>query len=298
MPELTPTMLAQMMGCPQARADECFPNLVNACQVFGITDPASLCCFLTQVHEESAGLVYFAELAAGDGSDGQANYNGRLDLGNTQAGDGPRFKGAGPIQVTGRSNFQAAQDALTAAGINIDIIANPDLARTVQYGFWISCWWWSTHNGNQVAQRQPLSYASLCCGRLVNRGDADSPYAAQGEDARIAGFQIVSSFGDLTLPGSLPTTGIPAGPSIPTPPVAPPVPEGLFMSLTPEEEQEVLKGARIVNGNLGPFWPGQATFSGSMRQLNAANVNGHNAVVNAINSVGVLVGRLIHKIGA
>ncbi len=209
--EITPDLLRQIMECGADRAAECFPAMVSAMRQFDISTPARITCFFTQVKWESGGLVYFAELA-----DGTA-YNGRADLGNTQPGDGPRFKGSGPIQVTGRSNFAAAQQALDAAGISINILANPDLARTVQYGFWISGWWWAAHGGNTVAERTPLDYASLCCGRLVNRGDADSPYQAQGEDGRVAAFAHVSQFGDLALPGPVvppvvtPVTPIPNG---------------------------------------------------------------------------------------
>lgn len=50
-------------------------------------------------------------------------YEGRRDLGNIYPGDGPRFKGRGYIQLTGRSNYQKYGDTL---GINL--VNNPDLA--------------------------------------------------------------------------------------------------------------------------------------------------------------------------
>ncbi len=45
------------------------------------------------------------------------------DLGNTQPGDGYRFRGRGYVQLTGRANYTAAGRKL-----KLDLVGNPDLA--------------------------------------------------------------------------------------------------------------------------------------------------------------------------
>ena len=78
---------------------------LNACLGrFEINTPARIRHFLAQVGHESGGLRWMQELASGDA------YQGRCDLGNTQPGDGRRFKGAGAIQLTGRFNYQRFAD--------------------------------------------------------------------------------------------------------------------------------------------------------------------------------------------
>lgn len=99
--------------------------------------------FLAQVGHESGDLRYTEELASGDA------YEGRADLGNTQAGDGPRFKGRGLIQLTGRANYVAfgaarRRDFVTGAN-NMLLSTDANLAVDV------SCWFWTTHDLNALA---------------------------------------------------------------------------------------------------------------------------------------------------
>lgn len=74
---------------------------LNSClERFQINTTPRIQHFMAQLGHESGGLRWMQELASGNA------YEGRRDLGNTQPGDGPRFKGAGAIQLTGRFNFQ------------------------------------------------------------------------------------------------------------------------------------------------------------------------------------------------
>lgn len=78
-------------------------------------------------------------------ADGSA-YEGRKSLGNTQPGDGKRFKGRGPIQLTGRANYQKYGELL-----KLDLIGNPKQAATPAVGFRIAALFWKLHGLNQLA---------------------------------------------------------------------------------------------------------------------------------------------------
>lgn len=115
----------------------------------GIDTPLRVAHFLAQVGHESGELRYCEELASGDA------YEGRKDLGNTQPGDGRRFKGRGLIQLTGRSNYIAygkarGVDYTSDEGSKL-IASDPEPAVDV------ACWFWTTHNLNQLADKDDVT---------------------------------------------------------------------------------------------------------------------------------------------
>lgn len=95
-----------------------------------------------QLGEESAGLKYMEEIA--DGSE----YEGNEELGNTQPGDGRRFKGRGPIQVTGRDHYAALSQWAFDRGLvptRTYFVDNPEELAGTTYGFMGAAWYWLTH---------------------------------------------------------------------------------------------------------------------------------------------------------
>lgn len=138
---LTPDQLQQIM--PHLSADLAglyLPYLNAAMREAEITTSERVAAFVAQLAHESAELRYFEEQASG------AEYEGRLDLGNTHDGDGVRYKGRGPIQLTGRANYRAAGKAL-----GLELEAHPEQAMDLEVAFRIAAWYWTTHNLNALA---------------------------------------------------------------------------------------------------------------------------------------------------
>jgi putative chitinase len=122
--------------------------LAAAMNEYQINTPKRIAAFLANIIVESDHLKTFKEYASG------AEYEGRKDLGNTQVGDGKRYKGRGVIQITGRKNYAACGKAL-----HVDLIANPELLESTSLAMRSGGWYWSSRNLNQYADRGPSGFA-------------------------------------------------------------------------------------------------------------------------------------------
>ncbi|MFZ4680132.1 MAG: glycoside hydrolase family 19 protein [Flavobacterium sp.] len=146
--------------------------LLKAFKKYAINTPMRIAHFLAQLHEETGGFVKLSEnlnyspaglmktFGSNQISPAQANQYGRTvnrkanqeaianivyggewgekNLGNTQFGDGWRFRGRGLIQLTGRANYQAYKNYS-----GIDVVSNPDLASRSDIAIDIAGWFWS-----------------------------------------------------------------------------------------------------------------------------------------------------------
>mgnify|MGYP003394036322 CR=1 FL=1 len=131
---------AIMPAATGANIDRFWQPLNDAMDAYQINTPARQAAFLAQIGHESGSLHYVREIASG------AAYEGRLDLGNNQPGDGPRFRGRGLIQITGRANYQACGDAL-----GIDLINDPEALEQPALAALSAAWWWDAHGCNALA---------------------------------------------------------------------------------------------------------------------------------------------------
>ena len=136
------------MQCPSDRLTADVMNDFARCVDNCGMDTLEMVYFLGQVGHESAGLRYPVEIH--DGS----NYEGRSDLGNTQAGDGVKFAGTGYIQVTGRANHQDFADYLESIGqADPNIMAIGKTWTAERYPWSISGNWWRNNNMKALCQQ-------------------------------------------------------------------------------------------------------------------------------------------------
>lgn len=132
--------LLAIMPFAKARISTFLEPLNLAMEEFQINTPARQAAFLAQIGHESGQLRYVRELASGKA------YEGRLDLGNTEHGDGVRFKGRGLIQVTGRANYRECGKAL-----GLDLITHPELLEEPLHACRSAAWFWKSRGLNELA---------------------------------------------------------------------------------------------------------------------------------------------------
>lgn len=109
-----------------------FASALNPAMEAGdITTTPRVAAFLGQILHETGGFQWLKELASGEA------YEGRASLGNTQPGDGPKYKGRGFIQLTGRANYrQAGADLGLPLEENPELVMDPAIAARTAVWFW------------------------------------------------------------------------------------------------------------------------------------------------------------------
>lgn len=169
--EISTAQLLQVMPTARERAPLFQDYLQETLDRFGIsTSPLRVAHFLAQVAHESGELRYLRELWGPTRA--QLGYEGRLDLGNTEAGDGAKFKGRGLIQITGRANYAKVSQALYGdASILLD---TPALLETKEAACLSAGWFWEANHLNKWADADDLEHVT----RRINGGTNGLAYRA------------------------------------------------------------------------------------------------------------------------
>jgi putative chitinase len=70
-------------------------------------------------------------------------YSGRM--GNTEPGDGYKYRGRGLIQCTGKDNYRLVGDVL-----GIDLVANPDMLARPEWALKGAIAWWENNLNDSI----------------------------------------------------------------------------------------------------------------------------------------------------
>lgn len=115
-------------------------------RTYGILDSGlRLAHFMGQCAHETGNFRYMEEIASGSA------YEGRKDLGNTVAGDGKRYKGRGPIQLTGRANYREF-----GREVGIDFENHPEIVAFPSIGLMAAVRYWDSRGLNALADADDL----------------------------------------------------------------------------------------------------------------------------------------------
>lgn len=137
--------------------------LNKAMQKYEINTLPRIGMFMAQLAHESLSLRYSSEIWGPTKQQqryernflyawpptAQDDFNDKAyELGNVEQGDGSRFRGRGPIQTTGRTNYRIVGNEL-----GYDFVANPDKLSLPGAGAFSSAFFWSRHGLNALADK-------------------------------------------------------------------------------------------------------------------------------------------------
>ena len=145
---------------------------------YGILDSgARLTHFMAQCAHESGGFRYNREIWGP--TPAQLKYEDNPNLGNDQRGDGFRYLGRGPGQLTGRDNYRFYGRLL-----GLDLERHPELVENWSIGLLAFCAYWNRYGLNAFADQDSL----IAVSNGINRGDPHSAKAPNGLDDRADRF--------------------------------------------------------------------------------------------------------------
>lgn len=182
--KITQEQLRNMVPFGGANIAKYYQPLVDTMERFGIVTPERIACFIAQLAHESGSFKYVRELASGQA------YEGRKDLGNTEPGDGVRFKGRGLIQITGRTNYTTLSQTFGQ-----DFITHPELLETPLWACMSAGWFWNTRHLNEYADKLDFLKISIRING-INRATG----LPNGYDDRLKRFTLCKQVLGITTP--------------------------------------------------------------------------------------------------
>jgi len=129
---------AAVQQSPASAAESTLSRIAQAAGIKGV----ELAQFLAQCAHETGNFLHLEELGGNrylSQYDLSVNPAKAKALGNTQAGDGAKYKGRGFIQITGKANYAKAGQAL-----GVDLVNSPELAARPDVAAKVAVWYWQS----------------------------------------------------------------------------------------------------------------------------------------------------------
>ncbi len=226
-PAPEPHTLAELLSyamdeaLPLERYEALLPGVLSCLEASQCNNVERVAQWMAQTGHESLGLSAMEEFASGEA------YEGRADLGNTEPGDGVRYKGRSAIMITGRTNYGAVSSWAYGEGY-VDsptyFVDYPEQMASDDYGFQGTAWYWTVARGTQINDAADREDHETVC-RLINGG-------LNGYDDRVARYarakEVAPTFLAVLQSGP-PETG-----------------DDFLSALTAEEQKEMLFLLRIL----------------------------------------------------
>lgn len=185
-PLITEAQLEAIFPRLKGKAKEILPILLEACQEVEINTPKRLAVFLGQIAVECVELTVFEEnlnysaqglmktwpkrfptIEIANQYHRQpekiANfvYANRLGNGDSASGDGWKYRGRGPLQLTGKERYKQFGDIM-----GIDLVADPGKLLDKKTGMRSATLYWKSRNLNEWADKDDFKKVTL----LINGG--------------------------------------------------------------------------------------------------------------------------------
>ena len=176
-PMLTEDQLKKIMprlAKQEGKVKAFLPELIKAMEEGEINTPKRIAAFLAQIALESGELLYWEEIWKPTTQQKKYEPPSTLAsrLGNTEKGDGERYKGRSPIQLTGRYNYRTAGKAL-----GLPLEEHPERAAWLDTGFRIAVWYWNSRNLNKYADKGDFDAITLRInGGYLGKAQRDAYY--------------------------------------------------------------------------------------------------------------------------
>jgi putative chitinase len=163
--------MEKLAACTAARIDRAqmfLPHLIETMVMYEINTPARVAAFLAQVGHETGHLTWTSEIWGPTLDQARYERDPECDwppvtkdsrnskpyqLGNSEPGDGQRFKGRGLLQITGRANYASARDRMRKVfGMRVpDFVQEPKRLADAEWAALSAGDYWKSRSLNAVA---------------------------------------------------------------------------------------------------------------------------------------------------